>query len=50
MKNKITPSLLFIALFLLMAPTACKKSMDELNVNPNSPTTTNPDYLLHTRL
>jgi hypothetical protein len=45
MKNKITLSLLFSGLLVLFTTTACKKSMDELNVNPNSPTTTNPDYL-----
>ena len=30
---------------LLVVPFSCKESMDELNVNPNSPTNTNPDYL-----
>jgi hypothetical protein len=37
-----------VALFLflvLVIPFACKDSMDDLNVNPNAPTNTNPDYL-----
>lgn len=45
MKMKITKSLLlFIGVMFLILP-GCQKSMDELNVNPNAPVTTNPDYL-----
>ena len=35
---------LFLCLVLVI-PFACKDSMDDLNVNPNAPTNTNPDYL-----
>ena len=45
MKNKNIFTLFFAGIFFLLSTSACKKSMDELNVNPNSPTTTNPDYL-----
>lgn len=46
MKKK---NLLYLVIFTfsLIVPftTGCKKSMDELNVNPNAPVTVNPDYL-----
>lgn len=34
-----------VALLLLVSAPACRKSMDELNVNPNAPVSVNPDYL-----
>ncbi len=46
MKNKPTQrfTLLTAILLFTIAP-GCRKSMDELNVNPNAPVSTNPDYL-----
>lgn len=41
LKMKIKSLLLLLLIFC----TACKKNMDELNVNPNSPPYSNPDYL-----
>ncbi|MCX6290367.1 MAG: SusD/RagB family nutrient-binding outer membrane lipoprotein [Bacteroidetes bacterium] len=34
-----------LLLFTIILFSGCKKSMDELNVNPNSPEVANPDYL-----
>ena len=46
MKNIFTKRIVAcLLLMLLVVPFSCKESMDELNVNPNSPTNTNPDYL-----
>ncbi|MEI7981084.1 MAG: SusD/RagB family nutrient-binding outer membrane lipoprotein [Bacteroidota bacterium] len=35
----------FLLLFLLVLFTGCKKNLTELNVNPNDPLTTDPNYL-----
>jgi hypothetical protein len=46
MKQITTKRIATLCLCLvLVIPFACKDSMDDLNVNPNAPTNTNPDYL-----
>lgn len=45
MKKKTSLLFLFAGILSLGVISSCRKSMDELNVNPNAPQTVNPDYL-----
>lgn len=46
MRKNIYKTAIIIAMGLfLFIPTGCRKSMDELNINPNAPENGNPDYL-----
>lgn len=45
MNKSMKKLLMVISCGLIIATAGCKKSMDELNVNPNSPTSVSPDYL-----
>ncbi len=45
MNKRIKNIWMVIGFGFLLISTACKKNMDELNINPNAPVTVNPDYL-----
>ena len=45
MKKQLVKILMVIGCGLILIPAGCKKSMDELNVNPNAPVSVSPDYL-----
>ncbi|NVO04076.1 MAG: SusD/RagB family nutrient-binding outer membrane lipoprotein [Bacteroidetes bacterium] len=45
MKNKIHILIFMTIVFSMVFITSCKKSLSELNINPNETITTNPEYL-----